>query len=66
MNISHINPRLILAKLVFVITFHPYVSVSKVAGVEISSIDSDKKTIFVFQVNYYNAFWFRYGGRPLN
>ena len=58
MNIGHINPRLIFAKPVFVITFHPYVSVSKAAMVEISSIDSDKNIIFVFQVNFYKVFGF--------
>ena len=58
MNIVHINPGLIFAKPVFAITFHPYVSVSKAARVEISSIDSDKNIIFVFQAIFYKVFGF--------
>ena len=58
MNIGHINPRLIYAKSVFAIIFHSNVSVSKAARIEISSIDSDKNIIFVFQVNFYNVFRF--------
>ena len=57
MNIGHINPCLIFAKPVFVITFHTNVSVSKAARVEISSINSDKN-IFVLQVNFYKTFGF--------
>ena len=58
MKTGHINPRLIFVKPVFVITFHPYVSVSKAARVEISTIDSDKNIIFVFQVNFCKVFGF--------
>ena len=58
MNIGHINPCLIFTKPVFIITFHTNVSVSKVARVEISSINSDKNIIFVLQVNFYKTFGF--------
>ena len=58
MNMGHINPRLIFAKPIFVITFHSYVFVSKAARVEIRPIDSDKNIIFVLQVNFYKVFGF--------
>ena len=58
MNIGQINPCLIFTKPLFAITFHAYVSVSKAARIEISSIDSDKNIIFVFQVNFYKVFGF--------
>ena len=56
MNICDINPCLILTKPIFVIIFHPYVSVSKVARVDISSINSDKN-IFLFQVKFLVWLW---------
>ena len=55
MNIGYINSVLIFSKPIFVITFHP---ASKVTRVEISSIDSDKSIIFVFQVNFLKVFGF--------
>ena len=56
MSIGHLNLRLIFAKPVFVIIFHPYVSDSKAAKVVISSIDTDKNIIFVFQAIFYKVF----------
>ena len=58
MNIGRTNPCLIFAKPLFVIFFHPYVSVSKAARVQISCIDSHKNITFVFQQNFDKVFGF--------